>query len=147
MTSDSLEIQSMNEVSTIRLYLIRALFLLIALGMGSIIWPLMLRHHEWPVMHSVANSMLAALTALSLLGVRYPLQMLPLLIFEFAWKTIWIVAIAIPIWMAGRMNPETMETVVACMMGVILCPLVIPWGYVWRNYVKKPADRWTPASN
>ena len=25
---------------------------------------------------------------------------------------------------------------------VILMPLVIPWGYVWRNYVKRPGDRW-----
>jgi len=26
-------------------------------------------------------------------------------------------------------------------MGVIF-PLVIPWGYVWRHYVKAPGDRW-----
>jgi hypothetical protein len=26
--------------------------------------------------------------------------------------------------------------------GVILMPLVIPWGYVWRHYVKARSDRW-----
>ena len=26
--------------------------------------------------------------------------------------------------------------------GVILMPIVIPWGYVWRHYVKAPGDRW-----
>jgi hypothetical protein len=27
-------------------------------------------------------------------------------------------------------------------MGVVLCPLVIPWGYVFTNYVRKAGDRW-----
>ena len=34
------------------------------------------------------------------------------------------------------------ESFVACLMGVVLFPIVIPWGYVWANYVKAPADRW-----
>jgi hypothetical protein len=25
---------------------------------------------------------------------------------------------------------------------VILMPIVIPWGYVWRHYVKAPGNRW-----
>jgi hypothetical protein len=25
---------------------------------------------------------------------------------------------------------------------VVIVPLVIPWGYVFRNYVKGPSDRW-----
>jgi hypothetical protein len=27
-------------------------------------------------------------------------------------------------------------------VGVILMPIVIPWGYVWRHYLKAPGDRW-----
>ena len=30
----------------------------------------------------------------------------------------------------------------AITFGVVLMPLVIPWGYVWRHYVKAPGDRW-----
>ena len=26
--------------------------------------------------------------------------------------------------------------------GVMIMPFVIPWGYVWRNYVLAPGDRW-----
>jgi membrane protein YdbS with pleckstrin-like domain len=62
----------MTEVSTVRLYLMRALYLLICVGMGSQIWPLMFHHAPWDLMHGVACSMLAAMTALMALGVRYP---------------------------------------------------------------------------
>jgi len=27
-------------------------------------------------------------------------------------------------------------------LGVILLPFVIPWGYVWRHYGKRPGARW-----
>jgi hypothetical protein len=132
-----------HEVSLVRLYLIRAMFLLIFLGEGSIIWPLLLHHPEWSLMHSVAIAMLAALTALCALGVRYPLQMLPLLLFELTWKTIFVLGIALPLWSSHAMTPEFRQSTIECLVGVILCPLVIPWGYVWRAYVKRPGDRWT----
>lgn len=132
----------MPEVSTFRLYLMRGLYLLVCVGEGSIIWPLMFHHQPWDLMHGVACSLLAALTALMALGIRYPLQMLPLLLFEFLWKAIWLVAIALPLWSAHQLDPETMETVKACVMGIVLCPIVIPWSYVWANYVKKRGDRW-----
>jgi hypothetical protein len=134
------------EVSTARLNAMRALYLLITVGMGSIIWPLMFRHGQWSVMHSVASSMLAALTLCTVLGVRYPLQMLPLLLFELAWKTIWLLMIALPLWRANQLTAEAMSTVRDCIPGVILCPLVIPWGYVWKHYVRMPGDRWRTAA-
>jgi hypothetical protein len=124
------------------LYLLRAMYAIICVGLGSMIWPLMFNHRPWTVMHGVACSLLAALSAMAAIGVRYPLQMLPLLLFELLWKTIWLVALALPLWRAGHIDPETMETVRACLMGVILCPLVIPWPYVYANYVKKSGDRW-----
>jgi hypothetical protein len=130
------------DVSTLRLYLMRGLYLLITVGLGSMIWPLMFNHKPWDVMHGVAMSLLAALSALMALGIRYPIKMLPLLLFELLWKAIWLIAIALPLWRANQLDAETMETVKACLMGVVICPLVIPWGYVLRNYVLKRGDRW-----
>jgi hypothetical protein len=139
----------MTEVSTLRLYLMRGTYLLITVGLGSMIWPLMFNHGPWSLMHGVACSLLAALSVLMAFGIRYPLQMLPLLLFELLWKTIWLTAIALPLWQAGRIDPETMQSVRECLVGIVVCPLVIPWGYVWANYVKKPGNRWgraTPAT-
>lgn len=132
----------MTEVSTLRLYLMRALYALIAFAMGSYIWPAVLHHGKWDMWHGVGVSMLAALSALAALGIRYPLQMLPVLIFEFAWKTIFVLSVALPVWRTGQMDAATRDTAIECLIGVILCPVVIPWGYVWVNYVKKSGDSW-----
>lgn len=131
------------EVSLFRLYALRALFLLIALGEGFQIWPAILHHSRpWDFWHGVGMSFLGALTALALLGVRYPVRMLPLMIFELAWKLLWMLAVWLPLWLAHRVDPDTADNLLPIAMGVILVPLVLPWGYVWRNYVTAPADRW-----
>jgi len=133
----------MTEVSTLRLYLMRGLYLLIAVGLGSMIWPGIIHHAKpWTHMQGVANALLAALSALALVGVRYPLQMLPLLLFELLWKTIWVLAVGLPLYSTNQLDANTAETMKACLMGVVLCPLVIPWRYVVANYFKKPGDRW-----
>jgi hypothetical protein len=133
----------MQEVSTLRLNVLRAAYLLIAIAMGSQIWPLVLRHPaDVAHMTGVVRSMLGAITLLALLGVRYPLKMLPLLIIELAWKVIWVVSFGLPLWRAGLLDAGTRETMQACLFGVVLCPLVIPWGYVWMQLVRAPGDRW-----
>ncbi len=142
-TNDRRErIAPMAELSLFRLYLLRAMYLLIAVGLGSEIWPLMFHHRPWDVMHGVACSLLAALSAIVVLGVRYPVQMLPLLLFELLWKSIWLLAIALPLWLAHQIDPDTADTVFACLTGVVLVPIVVPWPYVYANYVRKPGDRW-----
>jgi hypothetical protein len=131
------------DVSTFRLYLLRATYLLIAVGLGFVIWPGLLNHsNTWAVKYGDTSALLAGVSVLALLGVRYPLQMLPLLLFEFVWKSIWLLAIALPLWRANQIDPATAESIKACLMGVILVPIVLPWPYVWANYIKKPGDRW-----
>jgi hypothetical protein len=134
----------MHEVSTLRLNVLRAVYVLIAVGMGSMIWPLILRHPAGvPRMTGVVWSMLGAITLLSaLLGIRYPLKMLPVLFIELAWKTIWVLSFGLPLWLAGQLDAATAETLQECLFGVVLVPLVLPWGYVWTQYVRAPGDRW-----
>jgi hypothetical protein len=129
----------MTEVSTFRLYLMRALYLLIAVGLGVTIWPQVIHH---PItMHGSTSSLLGAMAVLAVLGIRYPLQMLPLLFFEMVWKAIWLIAVALPLWFAHRIDADTADSIRACLMGVIV-PIAIPWRYVFENYVKKHGDRW-----
>lgn len=133
----------MNDVSTLRLYLLRAMYLLIAVGLALTIWP----HIIAPTSlvagpNSVIRALLGALAAMCLLGLRYPLRMLPLLIFELLWKLIWVVASAIPMWLGPGLDQYASDTLFATLMGVVLVPIVLPWGYVFRHYIKAPGDRW-----
>ena len=132
----------MQDVATWRLNLMRAGYLLPFVFLLTSQWPSMLDHGEWSRMHSVAVAMLGALGLLMGLGLRYPLQMLPILLFEFLWKLTWLVMIALPLWKAGSLSPEYKETAIDCLFGMILMPVVIPWKYVWVNYIRKPGDRW-----
>ncbi len=131
------------EVSLVRLYVLRAVYLLLLVGLALTIWPLLFDQRPgWPLMNSVVASMLTALSLLAALGIRYPLQMLPLLLFELLWNTIWLLAVALPAWQAGRLDAAMSSTIFDC-LPVVLVLLAVPWPYVFRHYVKKAGDRWT----
>ena len=101
----------MQEVSTFRLYLLRATYLLLIVGLGFQIWPGILNPpRDLEHMRGPVRSLLAAVSLLAILGLRYPLKMLPLLFFELVWKSIWVVAIGLPLWFAaGSSRPRDVE--------------------------------------
>lgn len=134
------EARGQSEVSLIRLHVLRAAYLLLVVGLGAMIVPEILSHEL--TSRGVIPALLGAVWLLALLGLRYPLPMLPLLLFEFAWKAIWMLAYGLPQWSAGRLPPTFAEDFFNIAFGIVLMPLVIPWGYVWRRYVRQPGDRW-----
>ena len=132
----------MTQVSLLRLYALRATYLLIVVGLGLTTWPGILHHDKpWPLMFGVVQCVLGAVSLLAVLGLRYPLQMLPLLLFEMVWKGMWLIMVGLPAWQSGTMSAGTSETLLACGMGVIF-PVVIPWRYVRHSYIAAPGDRW-----
>ena len=132
----------MNDVSTLRLYLLRGGYLLLAVGQGSLIWPAIFDPTKsWELMHGVVVCMLGAMAALALLGIRYPLQMLPLLFWELTWKTIWLLRVALPLWRSNQLDEATAESAAECLLAVIFV-VIMPWRYVFDHYVKKAGDRW-----
>jgi hypothetical protein len=128
-----------DEVSTFRLYVVRAVFLLNFVMLGSNVWPGLITH-EGPrdPMKAVAICFWASLAALSGLGIRYPLRMLPLLLLQLLYKLVWLIAVALPQWPAIRST----ELFKAMTIPIPLLLIVIPWPYVLANFVKKPGDRW-----
>jgi hypothetical protein len=131
-------------VSMFHLYGLRILYLLIALFLLSTIGP---RLAEPPptMMTGAARALFVALGLMAAVGVRYPLQMLPIMLFEFTWKALWLAFIGLPLWAADRLDPDNLETFTNVAVGLPLVLIVLPWRYVWRNYVKRPSDRWRRA--
>ena len=133
----------MAEVTLFRLYALRVGYLIVSAGLAATVWPLVINHPlQWPLTNSVVCSLLAAVSVLAAVGIRYPLQMLPILLFELVWKAIWLIAVALPLWSANQINAQTWGTVTDCLLAAILIPM-IPWRYVIAEYVSKPGDRWT----
>ena len=132
----------MNTISTFRLYLLRAGYLVLVIGLGMEMWPAIVGQvYGMKIDSGLVTCMLWALSVLSILGLRYPLQMLPLLLFEITWKAAWLLTVALPHWTRGQWNQDLASTTFAVSLVVIFLPLV-PWSYVFRNYVQKTGDRW-----
>jgi hypothetical protein len=138
----------MNTISTLRLYLLRAAYLVLVIGLGVQIWPALidqvwpgLMSHSMQVDSGTATCMLWALSVLSILGLRYPLQMLPLLLLEITWKAAWLLTVALPHWIRAQWNQDLASSTFAVSLVVIFLPL-IPWQYVFEHYVRKSGDRW-----
>ena len=128
-----------DEVPLFRLYILRAMYLVLVVGLGVMVVPEILGHE--PASRGVIPSLLGAVWLLAFLGLRYPLGMLPLLLFELAWKAIWMAAFGLPQWVSGQRPPTFAEDMFNIAFGAILL-LVIPWAYVWRRFGTVPGARW-----
>ncbi len=133
----------MSEVSTIRLWVMRAAYALIFVGLAMMIWPLIVTAPRGVEhMRGAVWSMLTAVSILAAIGIRYPLRMVPLLLFELVWKTVWLIAIGLPLRSSNHLTGANADTWTDCVVGVIVCIVAIPWGYVFRKYVREASDPW-----
>jgi hypothetical protein len=128
-------------LSVTRLNVMRAGYLFMAVGLTLKKWPLIIHAPGRPLYESVTICMLIAMSLLAWLGLRYPVKMLPILIFESAWKLLWLSVVALPLAVTDDLDPTTSEVTVNCSL-VVVVMAVIPWRYVWRTYVRTPGDRW-----
>jgi hypothetical protein len=126
-----------------RLYTLRVCYLILAGGLGLFIWPSVIHHTvEFANDLGVRFSLLGGLGLTAVLGFRYPIKMIPLLLFELIWKIIFLVAFALPLWRSHQITETMQADITAVIMVVVFLPL-IPWGYVWRQYAVQRGDRWS----
>lgn len=130
------------EVSLFRLYTLRGCYFILAAGLGTYYWPSVIQHtNECAATEGIRFALLAGLGLTAVLGFRYPLKMVLLLLFELTWKVIYLVAFALPLWRAHQIDAAVAADIRAVLMVVIFLPL-IPWRYVITQYVVKGGERW-----
>lgn len=127
------------EVSLARLYVIRAVGVLGLYGLLPTIKRLI---DHAPDERGMLTAMVSGLWVMALFTIRYPLKMVPLLLFEFVWKVLWLLFFGLPQWRSGVGSPRLGQDLWDIGAFPIVMLLVIPWGYVWRHYVKARGDRW-----
>lgn len=129
-------------LSVTRLHLMRAGYLLMAGGLALVKWPLLPDAHNRPLYEGVTLCVLTAMSLLAFLGLRYPVRLVPLLLFESAWKLLWLSIVALPQALSGPgLDDATTDIAVNCSL-VIVILAVIPWRHVVRTYVRAPGQRW-----
>jgi hypothetical protein len=130
------------ELSVRRLNVMRIGYAVMGIGIAVRNWPLLVNRSEpWPLFEGVTKYMLVAMGLLALLGLLYPVKMLPILLFESAWKLLWLGAVAVPLWIRGDMDAATSE-VAGSVLWVVIVLAVIPWRHVATQYVMQPGDAW-----
>ena len=131
----------MQTVGTVRLYILRALYLLLAVGLGLSIGPSIVFPSEPSTdAKTVVRALLGAVGLLALLGLRYPLRMIPLLLFELVWKSIWLIAFAFPAWRSGHLDVNGTQNAVECLVGIVLVLVAVPWPYAIERYIRERGD-------
>jgi hypothetical protein len=128
-------------LSLTRLHLMRAGYLLMGVGLALVKWPLLPDAHTLPLYEGVTLCLLTAMSLLAFIGLRHPVKLLPLLLLESVWKLVWLSLVALPRAVTGNLDAATTETVVSCSLVVVILAL-IPWGYVWRTYLRVTGDPW-----
>ena len=127
---------------TYRLNIMRLGYLFMAVGLVVVKWPVILQDAaSLPVFEGVVAALLTAMSFLWILGLRYPVALIPVLMFESAWKLIWLAAVGIPHLLAGDMDAE-MRSVLFNVSFVVVVLAVTPWDYAWKRYVRAPGDPW-----
>lgn len=130
------------ELSLTRLNLMRAGYLFMGPGLALVKWPLLPDAPSMPLYEGVTLTMLVAMSLGALLGLRHPVMMLPVLVFESAWKVLWLGLVALPQALGDGLDSGTTDMLVKNSLVVVILA-VIPWRYVWRRYVRATGDRWT----
>jgi hypothetical protein len=139
-TSPAIWRRGAHEVSLVRLYALRAVALFFAVD--GLFTKLPYVTHPDQASRGIVASLLAALWVCAFFTVRYPLRMIPIFLFELIWKTLWLLDYGAPQWLAGAVSPRLGRDLFEIGFFPIPIALIIPWGHIWRRYVRAPAERW-----
>ena len=123
-------------VRPINIYLLRLLFLLVVVFVGSDSWSGILKYQgQWDHVKAAAMCMWAAYSVLAICGLINPLKWLPIVMFEIFYKIIWLVIVAYPLWSTNLLAGSPADGMTHAFLWVILPIVAMPWAYAFRTCV------------
>lgn len=127
-------------VRPVQIWGLRVFYLLMVLLVATEAWGVLLRHEgPWDHVRAAAFCVWATYPALALFGLFRPLRWLPLMIFTIGYKMLWLAFVAWPLWRTGTLAGSSAEEMAYAFAFVPVLAAVVPWGYVWREYVAVPS--------
>lgn len=123
-------------VRRINIYLLRTLYFLMATMLAYDVWSYVFTHKGfWQSQEGMVWSIWAAFSTLAILGVFHPLKMLPILLLEIFYKSMWLILVAYPLWRTGALVGSPAEGMSYVFIPIVIVYLIMPWGYVFKTYV------------
>ena len=123
-------------------YLLRLVYGLMFFVLGKNAWTHILTHQgAWEPDDAMSWCVWAAFATLAGLGIVYPLKMLPILLLEIFYKVLWLIVVAYPLWMTGKLAGSPAEEETSAFLWVILPIVAVPWGYVCKHYIYQPTRK------
>ena len=123
-------------VRPINIYLLRVLYFLMFIGVGLQTWSTIINHQgPWDHTKAVAVCVWAAYPTLAIFGLLKPLKWLPIVLFMIFYKTLWVAAVAYPLWRAGALAGSPAEEMAGIFVWAPVIALIVPWVYVFKTYV------------
>ncbi|WP_448617732.1 hypothetical protein [Geodermatophilus sp. URMC 65] len=130
------------DLPTWRLNTMRIGYAVMGVGLALVKWPIVIGYDQsMPLYEGVVAVLLTGMSLLAFLGLRYPVRLLPILLFETLWKVIWLSVVALPAVLADKVDQAMSEIIINCSVVVIIAA-VIPWRYVWQQYAVAKGDPW-----
>ena len=130
------------DLPTWRLNTMRVGYAFMGVGLALVKWPIVIGYDQsLPLHEGIVAVLLTAMSLLAFLGLRYPVRLLPILLFETLWKAIWLSVVALPAVLADRVDQAMSQIIVNCSL-ILIIAAVVPWRYVWKQYVTAKGDRW-----
>ncbi|MDB5141318.1 MAG: hypothetical protein JWQ66_31 [Mucilaginibacter sp.] len=123
-------------VPLINIYLLKLLYTLMFFFLSYTSWTHILHHTGlWDPANSAAWFMWASCALIAVIGIRRPLKMLPIVLFEIIYKTAWLIVIAYPLYQRNELTGTPAEVMAHNFMLVILPIVAMPWRYFFRTYI------------
>jgi len=108
--------------------LLRATYLALVVGLAAFYAPALITGSA--MARGVIPALLGGVWLVALVGLRYPMQMLPLLVVELSWKMIWLMMFGFAHGAPGPIPPTFTDDPRSIAFSVVPIPIVAPSRYV-----------------
>ena len=92
-------------IRPINIYAMRFIYLLMASLLAIDVWSYIFTYNQaWEPGEAMNWSVWAAFTIFALIGISKTVAMIPVLLLEIAYKTIWLLLVAFPLYRSGNLS-------------------------------------------
>lgn len=106
-------------------------------GIGMLISPdmafLLFAETGSPLLSGIVGSIFLAFAFLAFLGLRDPLRFVSILLMQLIYKTVWLVAVILPLFMDGEIAADIIPTIAVFLVVIVGDLIAVPFSYCFAK--------------